>query len=158
LGKNKFKYFFIHSIAFELMIRERCTMEKGARDDRELVRWAFEGRRRIALELLHESGPPLSFKELVSGTGIRPTVLAYHLGLLSREGLISRSLCERHGRRDYTAYSLTEEGRSLLSLRERIEEDDRRRRQVIGDRVPESIYVVHWRNLPRCFLIWEGRR
>ncbi|MCU0798373.1 MAG: winged helix-turn-helix domain-containing protein [Candidatus Thermoplasmatota archaeon] len=76
-----------------------------------------EGPRKKVLFLLSRSGKDgASFKEIAQGTGIPPTTLAYHLKVLSSSSLIKRGLKERTGRRDYSAYALTDSGLALIEL------------------------------------------
>ena len=71
-------------------------------------------KRRKIMDLLYESDDEgSSFKTISERCSIPPTGLVYHLNILRRAKLIERGFKEGKGR-EYTRYSLTDEGESMI--------------------------------------------
>ncbi|MBN1391026.1 MAG: hypothetical protein JXA22_10345 [Candidatus Thermoplasmatota archaeon] len=95
-----------------------------------------------------ESG--VSFKDIVSQSGLRPTTAAYHLKILCRTGITEKMFRNHEGRRDYSFYHLTTIGdrayHSAMDMQRGLGES----RAFRYPMEPWNIEIVSIRNGPRC--------
>jgi len=69
-----------------------------------------EDRLKILFTIFNE--PDISFNDISKKTDIDKSALAYHLGVLKREGLVEME-CQKRGKK-LTKYRITEEGKKIL--------------------------------------------
>ena len=104
-------------------------------------------------EIFVRGSTGLSFKEIVSLTGIGPTRAAYHLKVLLRGGMIDKRFRNQDGRRDYSFYHITELGDRVYMIARKIFEDIVLQEE--DENLPEipDIMITHLRHGPRCISI-----
>lgn len=119
-----------------------------------------DGPRKKVLSVLSEvNGEGVSFKELSSRTEVPPTTLAYHLKVLTGLSLVRKGLKERADRRDYSSYTLTDQGSKALTLFASLVEQGPVQKEPLNDqeRLPELL-VTYMTIGPRCMVLTEGKR
>ncbi|MGA1822004.1 MAG: ArsR/SmtB family transcription factor [Thermoplasmatota archaeon] len=110
-------------------------------------------KRKVILEKLY-SGPSggITFKKLRELTGIKPTTLAYHLKVLEENGLLSKSFRSVEGRRDYSYYTISDKGRDMIRISEKMADVGRKRRILATEEaapMPEIIEIIPEKFAPR---------
>jgi DNA-binding transcriptional ArsR family regulator len=136
---------------------------KGSDDKRlRLMHAMKDPKRKIILEKLY-SGPSggITFKKLRELSGIKPTTLAYHLGILGENGLLSKSFKSVEGRRDYSYYTISDKGRDMIRISEEMADIGRKRKVMISEEsapMPNIIEIIPMKFGPRSFKLRKIER
>jgi DNA-binding MarR family transcriptional regulator len=107
-------------------------------------------RRRITEVIFLAGDGGISFKTIVSRSGIPPTTAAYHLKIMVRIGIVEKSFFNIEGRRDYSFYQLTQIGtEAILMINDIYNKIVRPQDHDRGEMLPE-IQIIPMRIGPRC--------
>ena len=132
------------------------TNSRSRIDDIQDIQWLEHPVRQVISNHIMTRGEKgATISELGQETGLNPSLCAYHLKLMEAKGLVENSLSRIEGRRGYSFYTLAGRYHDLQAIGEEL------RAVVLADgkrALPDSIHVVSWSNLPRCFVYRRGVR
>ncbi|MEA3559301.1 MAG: winged helix-turn-helix domain-containing protein [Candidatus Thermoplasmatota archaeon] len=110
-----------------------------------------EKRRKILIALKSKKNG-LSFKEIEIITGISPTALAYHLKIMKGKGIIEKEFRNLSGRRDYSFYSISKEGRKIEAAADMTFRSGHIAVDLANEH-PDRLLIIPSRLGPRCISI-----